>query len=248
MSAAAYCIAKSGKPFIDGEFLKETFLMVSKELYSNFTNKNEILQKIKEMPLSARTVQRRINTMNEDIDQQFQNDLNKCDVISLSSDESTDRNDIARLTLIAKFYSASKKAIIEEVWAVSSMYGRTRAKDILECVIKCIKKYDNIKKKVFSVTTDGAAAMLGKNNGFISLFEKYLERPIISFHCIIHQESLCAHISKSKFDDVMAIVTKIINKIVARSSVSHRKFKLLLEEIESEYGDLLLYNKVRWLK
>ena len=45
----------------------------------------------------------------------------------------------------------------------------------------------------------------------------------------------------------MSVVVKIVNVIVARSSLIHRQFNDFLIEIEAEYGDLLLYAEVRWL-
>ena len=45
----------------------------------------------------------------------------------------------------------------------------------------------------------------------------------------------------------MSVVVKIVNVIVARSSLIHRQFKDFLIEVEAEYGDFLLYAEVRWL-
>ncbi|GBM50739.1 General transcription factor II-I repeat domain-containing protein 2A [Araneus ventricosus] len=44
----------------------------------------------------------------------------------------------------------------------------------------------------------------------------------------------------------MNLVIKIINSILAEATY-HRQFKDFLEEIESQFSDLLLHNKVRWL-
>ena len=52
---------------------------------------------------------------------------------------------------------------------------------------------------------------------------------VISFHCIIHQESLC----KSVFDPVV----HVFNLIRARG-LNHRQFKRLLDDMESEYSDV----------
>ena len=60
-------IMKHGKPFTDGEFLKEMFIDCSEEMFCDFQNKKEILNRIKEMPLSARTVQRRIDDMSKSV-------------------------------------------------------------------------------------------------------------------------------------------------------------------------------------
>ena len=69
----------------------------------------------------------------------------------------------------------------------------------------------------------------------------------MSFHCIIHQESLCAKMSSLCLNPVMETVFKIVNFIVSRPSLIHRQFKSLLQEMESAYTDLPLYSNVRWL-
>ncbi|GBO20897.1 hypothetical protein AVEN_138274-1 [Araneus ventricosus] len=44
----------------------------------------------------------------------------------------------------------------------------------------------------------------------------------------------------------MNLVIKIINSILAKA-LYHRQFKDFLEEIDSQFSDVLLHNKVRWL-
>ena len=56
---AAREIIKRGKPFTDGEYMKDSFIQISECLFSDFKNKTEIIQKIKDMPLSAKTVKER---------------------------------------------------------------------------------------------------------------------------------------------------------------------------------------------
>ncbi|GBO09685.1 hypothetical protein AVEN_34551-1 [Araneus ventricosus] len=46
--------------------------------------------------------------------------------------------------------------------------------------------------------------------------------------------------------EVMNMVIKIINNILVKA-LYHRQFKDFLEEIDSQFSDLLLHNKVRWL-
>jgi len=45
----------------------------------------------------------------------------------------------------------------------------------------------------------------------------------------------------------METVIKIVNFIVSRTSLIHRQFKSLLQEMESAYTDLPLYSNVHWL-
>ncbi|GBO00877.1 hypothetical protein AVEN_273724-1 [Araneus ventricosus] len=52
-------ITKRGKPFTDGEYVKDCFVRASEELFHDFKNKEEIMKKIKALPLSAKTVKDR---------------------------------------------------------------------------------------------------------------------------------------------------------------------------------------------
>lgn len=40
-------IIKRGKPFTDGDYMKESFINISEHLFADFKNKTEIIQKIK---------------------------------------------------------------------------------------------------------------------------------------------------------------------------------------------------------
>ena len=44
---ASYELVKRGKPFMDGEYVKECFLSTAKELFAEFKNKDEIIQKLR---------------------------------------------------------------------------------------------------------------------------------------------------------------------------------------------------------
>ena len=44
----------------------------------------------------------------------------------------------------------------------------------------------------------------------------------------------------------MTTVTAIVN-IIRAKALNHRQFVVFLEEIDTEYGDLILYSEVRWL-
>ncbi|KAM3838578.1 general transcription factor II-I repeat domain-containing protein 2A-like [Vipera latastei] len=88
--------------------------------------------------------------------------------------------------------------------------------------------------------------MTGAQKGFVALLQKSLGRKLLTFHCILHQEALCAQTFPPECTEVMNLVIQIVNKIMAQG-LNHRQFRLLLEEVESTYSDLLLHNKVRWL-
>ncbi|GBN99847.1 hypothetical protein AVEN_247394-1 [Araneus ventricosus] len=64
--------------------------------------------------------------------------------------------------------------------------------------------------------------------------------------CIIHQQALCAKSGLTSFDNVMAVVTKIVN-LISSQALNKQKFDALLDEDNSVYNGLLMYNNVRWL-
>ncbi|GBN94166.1 hypothetical protein AVEN_8943-1 [Araneus ventricosus] len=84
--------------------------------------------------------------------------------------------------------------------------------------------------------------MTGIHRGVTSILQKKINHEILTFHCIIHQEVLCAQTFPAEIADVMNLVIKIINSILVKAPY-HRQFKDFLEEIDSQFSDLLL----RWL-
>ncbi|XP_030745088.1 general transcription factor II-I repeat domain-containing protein 2-like [Sitophilus oryzae] len=95
------------------------------------------------------------------------------------------------------------------------------------------------------LTTDGAPAMVGCDKGLVALCRKDETFPqFLSYHCIIHQQALCGNFLK--LNNVMKLVVKIVNKIRAQA-LQRRLFKTLADEVDCQYGDLLLHSGVRWL-
>ncbi|CAM4310057.1 unnamed protein product [Leuciscus chuanchicus] len=82
----------------------------------------------------------------------------------------------------------------------------------------------------------------------VALVQRKLEEEnveeAIALHCIIHQQALCSKCQR--FDNVMSVVVKCINHIRSRG-LKHRQFRAFLDEIESEYEDVLYFTEVRWL-
>ena len=157
---------------------------------------------------------------------------------------SVDINDIPRLAIVARY---SNTEVREELCCLKLMYDTTKGKDLVKTFIDHFDQKEVNIKKIFAVTTDGAPAMVGKHNGFVSLIEDKIGHPIMRFHCIIHQENLCAKISNSDLKQMMSTVTKIMNFLVGRSALTHRQFQTLPDEMVSAYQDIALHCNVRWL-
>ena len=198
--------------------------------------------------MSARTVERRVKDMAADVKMQQAVALQSVNTFSESVDivvKSVDINDIPRLAIIAQYCSDDN--VQEELCCLSPMYGSTKGADIFEKFVKHFEKRQIDVKKIFSVTTDDAAAMVGRDRDFVALIEEKIGYSVKKSHCIIHQESLCAKIPNSNLASVIATTVKIVNFIVARSAATHRQFRYFLNEIESAQCDLPLHYTSRWL-
>ena len=237
----SHILAKKCKPFSDGEFIKEAFLEMSDSLFNDFKNKDEINAAIKNVQLSRNSVMRRIEKMSENIREQLYNDIKGCSCFSLQLDESTDIRGTAQLLIYIRmvFQDNTSK---EELLGMVSLKGRTRGVDIFNSFKKFVNNLKLPIYKLVSMTTDGAAAMIGRENGFITLCQHDDEFPsFLSFHCIIHQQVLASKRLNTK--EIMDIAFKIVNSIRG-SSLKRRLFQLQLDEGQPE---LLLHTDVRWL-
>ena len=82
--------------------------------------------------------------------------------------------------------------ITKELLGLESIKDTTSGKDLFEHAVHCVEK----KLVIASITTDGAKPFYGKNLGLAKLLKNMLKAKdansdIMSFHCILHQESLC---------------------------------------------------------
>ncbi|GFW02182.1 general transcription factor II-I repeat domain-containing protein 2A [Trichonephila clavipes] len=68
--SAANAIAQHGKPFQEGEFLKEAWLACAPSLFDDFDNKDKIIQRNKDVPLSRNTMKDRILKLAENVTDQ----------------------------------------------------------------------------------------------------------------------------------------------------------------------------------
>ncbi|XP_072389291.1 general transcription factor II-I repeat domain-containing protein 2A-like [Diabrotica undecimpunctata] len=204
---------------------------------------SKMAEKFESVPLSHQTIQRRIVAMGEQVEKSMLSLVKKSSYFSLCLDESTDQTDVSQLLIFVRttFDDFTSK---EELFDMCPLYGTTKGKDIYEAVKKTVDRIGDF-DKCSAIATDGAPSMTGKKIGLVGLLrENGVTCPTI--HCIIHQGALCG--KSVKEDQVFQTVIKITNMIRGGNrSLLHRQLKQFLVETEAEYGDLLMYNHVRWL-
>ncbi|XP_060950452.1 general transcription factor II-I repeat domain-containing protein 2B-like [Limanda limanda] len=94
--------------------------------------------------------------------------------------------------------------------------------------------------RLAGVTTDCCPSLTGKNFTLLKRVQDKVteidpDQKLVFLHCIIHQHVLCK--SVLKINHVIDVVTKIVNFIRAQA-LNHRQFVSLLEEHETEHGDM----------
>ena len=216
-------LAKKGKPLVDGELIKECIVIAFNEYCPDKVNL------VKETCLSHQTIGRRIDDLGDNIEGTLKDKLSACILYSLALDESTDQSDTAQLVIFIRGIDENFN-IIEEMLDLCHIKGTTTGKDIYEFVNLSLDKFNIDRKNIYSITTDGAPALTGKHNGFITLFKESVDHEILSYHCLIHQQQLCAQ--KLNMKHLMTDLVKAVNLIRSRG-LCHRKFKAFLDEVGS---------------
>ncbi|XP_050522733.1 general transcription factor II-I repeat domain-containing protein 2B-like [Daktulosphaira vitifoliae] len=237
----ANLIAKDQQALNSGEFIKKCIIAAIEEIAP------EKCSAFKEISLSRPTITRRIEDIGKNLQDQMQTKAEQFSFFSLALDESTDNRDTAQLLIFVRGIDR-EFTITEELASLQSMKDRTSADDLFEDVLQCITKLNLNWKNLCGLTTDGAPSMIGSKNGLVTkilhqMATQNLEQPL-PVHCIIHQQALCCKVLE--MDHVMNVVRDIVNFIRSRG-LNHRQFQAFLEEVGSEFSDVLYHNQIRWL-
>lgn len=101
----AFDIAKSDKPYTDGEFHKKLLESTITTLGANFDDKvkSNLLDNVRLLSLSGQTISRRIHDLGTHIEINLKNDLQKCHSFALALDETTDIADVSQLVFWVRY-------------------------------------------------------------------------------------------------------------------------------------------------
>lgn len=210
----AFTLAKYGKAYGDGEMVKELLSSTIEILCENIEEetKTKILKQINCLALSHQTIARRIEDIANEMENSLKENLRTCLAFSLQTDESNDVRDISQLIFWVRFIT-TEYDIREEMLGFVPLELHTCGVDILNAFHSIQNKFNLDVHKFASISTDGAPAMIGSKVGFVTrlkreLKEKEVNSPLISYHCIIHQENLCAKVLGAN-SNLLDTVTKV---------------------------------------
>jgi len=237
----AYILAKRGKPFTDGDIIKECMLEAVAELCPKKSNLFKLIS------LAPNTIARRIENMESSIIQQVVRKAQHFRWYSLALDESTDVCDTSQLLVFIRGVDNDLN-VTQELASLHSMHGTVTGADIFKELEKTRGAYDLDWCRLQCVTVDGGRNMSGINNGLFGQITKACQVAEVSkpmfLHCILHQQALCG--KHFDMNCVLKPVVSMVNFIRSRA-LNHRMFRSFIEECDSEFVDLPFFTSVRWL-
>ena len=165
---------------------------------------------------------------------------------SITSNEATYINDSAQVLFFIRLIISDFQCY-EEVLDLGTLTERTRGIDVLNLFKEKFCKINLNLSNLLSVCTDGAPFMIEKHEEFVALLRRELPNPdtLMSSHCILHQQNLCA--KSALLSNTLNGVIGIMNYIQA-NAMRHWQFRqMLLYDDETFSVDSPHHSKVRWL-
>ncbi|KAK1345897.1 LOW QUALITY PROTEIN: hypothetical protein QTO34_008362 [Cnephaeus nilssonii] len=120
-------------------------------------NKDAIIKRISELPLSRNIIKDRIMRLNTNVQHQLKRDIRKCKYFSISLDETTDVTSHAQLAIIGRY--SDGLTMREELIKLVSLSTSKSGSETCKVVIQTFRDLCIDISKVVSVTTDGAPNM-----------------------------------------------------------------------------------------
>jgi hypothetical protein len=138
-----------------------------------------------------------------------------------------------------------EKEIREQIYCYKEIDTKTKGEEISNLLNEQISKHGISWEWCTSVCTDGAAAMVGLQNGLIARL-KTINSSVKWTHCIIHKEALASKQLNKDLNSVLEIAVKTVSLTKSRP-LNSRLFRSLCRDIGSEHITVLLYSNIRWL-
>lgn len=236
-------LAKSSKPFTEGEFIKECLLEITDVICP------EKKKEFENISLSRRQIVRRIDMMADDINIKLAERASEFEAFSIALDEITDLFDTARLAIFIRGVD-KEFTVTEELLTLQPLIGTYTGEDVFNEVGAAIARYGLQWSGLIGVCTNGAPSMTSLRKGFISILkEKAVNvnvdiEDLIILHSIVHYEDFWSN--SQRLLNVMDVVVKSMNVCVTLAP-EHHPFKLFFDDLTLEHNDFTYYCKGKWI-
>ncbi|KFD46691.1 hypothetical protein M513_12401 [Trichuris suis] len=234
----ALMIAKAGKAHSIGE---ELILPAAAEIIETVLHQ-PARATIDKIPLSRRTVKRRIDAMARDIEDTLFSELKNTE-FALQLDESTLPGNEALLLAYVRFVKG--ESLAEELLFAKELLTNAKGESIFRAVSEFFKEKEIPLQNLLAVGTDGAPSMVGRHRGFIAYLKEVVP-DVLAVHCVLHRQQLVAKRLSARLNSSLRYVIAAVNRIKANAS-NDRLFRQLCDENDEDYNRLLLHTEVRWL-
>ncbi|KAM5138852.1 general transcription factor II-I repeat domain-containing protein 2A-like [Mantella aurantiaca] len=203
----------------------------------------EMAKSFESVSLSHQTVARRISVMDQYVTQKVHEAIKNCTYFSIAVDENVDLTGTNQLIICVRTVDENFNTS-EELLHLTPLQGVAKDEDIFEEVKIALGDYGGLERCI-SIMTDGCKFTSLKNSGLAALLKRGGFGCLL-LHCIVHEEGLVGTLLKMA--DVMEVIVKVTNLIRDKKcGVTRRRFKVLLEELESVSSDLPQNRNLRWL-
>ncbi|XP_061688297.1 SCAN domain-containing protein 3-like [Syngnathoides biaculeatus] len=235
----AELIAKSKQPHT----VAETLIVPACKVIVNETLGPGALKEITQVPLSASTITRRIDDMSADIERTVLEKLRLSGKFSLQLDEATDMSGCSQLFANVRFVDGD--GIKENFLFSKDLPERRTGEDIFHTASMYLEQGGLKWECCTSVSTDGADAEFGRNEGFVNQVKERQPEVIVT-HILLHRETLITKTLPAELAAVLDDIVRMINFAKTRP-VKSWMFPSLREEMGMDHEVLLFHTERRWL-
>lgn len=235
---AAYYLAKNNRPFTD---IKDILILISNcgievlEEYSNNNSCKEIVAHIAHV-----------------IEEDLLLELKQSRFLSILLDGSTDKSDEEQLVVYVRYV---KNNMIKECFLGIIPLENGTSDSYLHALKQMLQKKDlgmllEPTSPLIGIGTDGAAAMVGKENGLTSKLRSLTGlQHLISIHCVAHRLNLAVlnSITHTKYLSKVDSVLKNLYKFYQNSPKRLKQLKKVSDTLETEILKFQYLHNVRWV-
>ena len=202
-------IAKCKQPYSIGEeLIKPSLIAACNEVLGQ-----SAASKMKDIPLSNDTDERRISDMAEDTEKQLTAKINKSELFGLQLDESTDIQNNSILLTYVRYVDHDESDVKEDILIVSALPTHTTSSEIFKVLNGFIKERGLEWKNCVGICTDGAACLTGINSDLFFKIKDMADNNLLSTHCYINRQNLASKKMEPELNEVLSQSVKIISYI-----------------------------------